>query len=332
MAAMLVHTLDGLAEFPGQLSPSDYIQLSGDMTVAEAFARIQTVGAEARSVYTCYVVDSEQRLIGVVSAKDLLLADEGQTVDKIMEPTIVSAHVTDDQEEVMADIVKYGFMEIPVVDDEGRLVSIFTFDEAFAVQDEEATEDFEKMAAISPSETPYLGSGVLTLARHRIPWLVLLMVFASFTALLVEMFEDSLAVLPALVAFVPMLMNTGGNAGTQSSTMIIRGMALGDIELPDFFRVLGKEVVVSLLCGVILVVTTFASALLFGEGPTLAVTVCLAMMATILVSNLTGGLLTFLAKAIRIDPAVMAAPLLTNIIDAVSLFMYFSLARMILGI
>jgi magnesium transporter len=332
MTTMLIHTLHGPGEGADGVSAPECIELTGDMTVAEAFAYIQAVGGGVRSIYTCYVVDGERRLVGVVSAKDLLLADSARLVADIMEPDFISAQVDDDQEETMADIVKYGFMEIPVVDAQGRLVSIFTFDEAFAVQDEEATEDFEKMAAISPSEIPYLSSGIFALARHRIPWLFLLMVFASLTGLLVELFEDSLAVLPALVAFVPMLMNTGGNAGTQSSTMIIRGMALGDIELPDFYKVLGKEAVVSLLCGVILVVTTFVSALTFGEGARLAVTVCLAMMATIIMSNIIGGLLTFLAKAVKVDPAVMAAPLLTNIIDALSLLVYFSLARLILGI
>jgi len=183
-----------------------------------------------------------------------------------------------------------------------------------------------------PSEEPYLKTGVFKLSKHRIPWLLFLMIFATVTGEIVRVFEDSLAVLPALVAFVPMLMNTGGNAGTQSSTLIIRGMALGEIRLSDVVRVLWKETMVSLLCGVVLIATTFVSVVAFGEGSILAITVCLAMLATIVLSNITGSLLTFGAKAIKVDPAVMAAPLLTNIIDAAALLVYFSLAKVILRI
>jgi len=332
MAIALTATTAGVESAIATSAESDYIELRADMTVDEAFAYMQTVGDKVDNFYTCYVLDSEQRLIGIVSARDLLLSDETRLVGEIMEPVVISAHTGDDPEDMMSDIRKYGFMTIPIVDDDGRMVSVFTFDEAFTVQEDEATEDFEKMAAISPSEAPYLQSSVLTLAKHRIPWLIMLMVFASITAVLVEYFEDSLAVLPALVAFVPMLMNTGGNAGTQSSTMIIRGMALGDIDLHDFLKVMAKEMLVSLVCGVALIIVTYISVIIFGEGPIFAVTVCVAMVATIIMSNIIGGSLTFLAKAVKVDPAVMAAPLLTNFIDALALLVYFSLARVILGI
>ncbi|MCL2631890.1 MAG: magnesium transporter [Coriobacteriia bacterium] len=332
MTCELVETIEYPEHSAGSVMSEEYVELYSNMTVDDAFTYLQQIGSNLENIYTCYVVNSGQRLIGIVSVRTLLLADQSSLVADIMEPNVVSAHELDDQEDIMSDIRKYGFLSIPVVDDDRRLVGVFTFDDAIAVQDDEATEDFEKMAAISHSEMPYLGSGVFELAKHRIPWLFLLMIFASFTALLVELYEDSLAVLPALVAFVPVLMNTGGNAGTQSSTMIIRGMALGEIELADTFRVLGKEMVVSLICGAFLVITTYISVLFFGEGHMLAVTVCLAMMATIIMSNLIGGLLTFIAKAVKIDPAVMAAPLLTNIIDALCLVVYFTLAQIILGI
>jgi magnesium transporter len=221
---------------------------------------------------------------------------------------------------------------MPVVDNEDRLVGIITYDDAFTVQEEEATEDFEKMAAISPSEEPYLKTGVFRLSMNRIPWLLLLMVFAMLTGGLVSVFEDSLAALPALVAFIPMLMNTGGNAGSQSTTLIIRGMALDEIKKTDVARVLWMETQVSLVCGAILFISTFISVLIFGEGTVFAITVCLAMLAVIVTSNVIGVILTFGAKAVKLDPAVMAAPLLTNIVDAAALIIYFVLARVILRI
>lgn len=332
MANAIIDILQYPDESAGSLMITQYVELSINMTVADAFAHIEQVGNTVENIYTCYVVDDEHRLTGLVSARTMLLADPETPIADLMESNIVTAHIHDDQEATMSDIRKYGFMTIPIVDDDERMVGIFTFDEAFTIQDEEATEDFEKMAAISPSEHPYLATGVLELAKHRIPWLFLLMVFATFTGMLVELFESSLAALPALVSFVAVLMNTGGNAGTQSSTLIIRGMALGEITLADVLRVLGKEITVSLICGAVLFATTFASVLFFGEGAIMALTVSLAMFITIMTSNLIGGFLTFLAKLIKVDPAVMAAPLLTNIIDALSLLVYFSLARVLLGI
>jgi len=262
----------------------------------------------------------------------LLLADQERTVSEIMEANVICAHTHDDQETVVNNLRKYGFMAMPVVDNEERLVGIFTFDDAFTVQDEETTEDFESMAAISHSEEPYLKTRVLKLSKNRIPWLLLLMVFATFTGVLVEIFENSLAALPALVAFIPMLMNTGGNAGSQSTTLIIRGMALDEIKQSDVFRVLWTETQVSLVCGVVLFVSTFISVVLFGEGVIMAMTVCLAMLATIILSNVIGVFMTFGAKAAKMDPAVMAAPLLTNIVDAMALIVYFVLAKAILRI
>ncbi|MCL1803657.1 MAG: magnesium transporter [Eubacteriaceae bacterium] len=316
----------------GRIMTTEYVELIYNMTVADAFTYIQEVGREKQNIYTCYVVNKSQKLIGMVSARTLLLSDQDLFVVDIMEPNVLSANVLDDQESLMSDIVKYGFIALPVVDDDRKLVGVFTYDDAFNVQEEEVTEDFRKMAAVSPSEVPYLSTGVFKLSMQRIPWLLLLTIFASITGFIVESYEESLAVLPALVAFVPMLMNTGGNAGTQSSTVIIRGMALGEIGLVDSFKVTWKELSVSFIVGAMLFVTTYVSVLFFGEGSVMAITVCLAMLATIIISNLTGVFLTFLAKLIKVDPAVMAAPLLTNIIDALALIVYFSLARAILRI
>lgn len=316
----------------GSIMTIEYVDLRSGMTVAEAFTHIQNTGEGKESIYICYVTDRERKLIGTVSAKDLLLADQDSIIGDIMEPNVISVKTHDDKEELTNDFRKYGFVSMPVVDSEDRLVGFVTFDDAFTIQEEEATEDFEKMAAMLPSEEPYLKTGVFKLSKNRIPWLLLLMVFAMLTGEILARFEDSLAVLPALVAFFPMILNTGGNAGTQSSTLIIRGMALDEIKPHDVGKVLWKELLVSLLCGVVLVATSFVSVLVFGEGSMIAVTVCIAMMATIAMSNVTGALLTFGAKALKMDPAVMAAPLLTNIIDAAALVIYFNLARAIMKI
>ena len=316
----------------GSIMTIEYVDLKSGMTVAEAFTYIQNTGEDKESIYTCYVTDNARKLIGMVSAKDLLLADQESTIGEIMEQNIISAGTHDDKEELMNNLRKYGFMSIPVVDSEGRLVGFVTFDDAFTLQAEETTEDFEKMAAMLPSEEAYLKTGVFKLSIHRIPWLLFLMVFAALTGEIVASFESSLAVLPALVAFIPMLMNTGGNAGTQSTTLIIRGMALDEIKTSDIMKILWKELLVSLLCGAVLFVTSFISVIIFGEGTILALTVCLAMLAVLIMSNIIGSLLTFGARALKMDPAVMAAPLLTNIIDAAALFVYFSLARVILRV
>jgi len=316
----------------GSIMTIEYVDLNSNITVADAFTHIQDTGEDKESIYTCYVTDNARKLIGMVSAKDLMLSDQKSIIGDIMDSNVIFARTHDDKEQLLSSFRKYGFISMPVVDSEDRLVGFVTFDDAFTVQEEEATEDFERMAAMLPSEEPYLKTGVFNLSKHRIPWLLFLMLFAMVTGEIVARFEDSLAVLPALIAFVPMLMNTGGNAGTQSTTLIIRGMALDEIKLSDVVRVLWKETVVSLLCGVVLVATTFISVLIFGEGTVLAMTVCLAMLATIILSNIIGCLLTFGSKAIRIDPAVMAAPLLTNIIDAAALLVYFSLAKVIMQI
>ena len=316
----------------GSIMTIEYIDLTADMTVAAAFSRIQETGEAKETIYTCYVVDDDLRLIGEVSARSLLLAKPESLIGEIMEQNAVCAHTHDDRESAMNNLRKYGLLAMPVVDNEEHLVGIFTFDDAFTVQEEEATEDFEKMAAISPSDEPYLKTSVFALVKHRLPWLLFLMIFSAISGELVASFENSLAALPVLMAFIPMLMNTGGNVGNQSTTLIIRGMALDDIKLADVFRVLWTELRVSFVCGAILFVTTFLSVLIFGEGVVLAVTVSLATLAIIIMSNAIAVILTFGAKAIKLDPAVMAAPLLTNVVDIIALVVYFSLAKVIFHI
>jgi len=316
----------------GSIMTVEFVELTDRMTVADAFAHIQEVGPDKETIYTCYVIDIERRLTGMVSARTLLLADPADTIGNIMEPNVIRAHVDDDREALVNGFRKYGFIAMPVVDNEEHLVGIVTFDDVFEAQEEEATEDFEKMAAMSPSEEPYLRTGVMQLTKNRIFWLLLLMVSAAFTGGVVEKYEAGLAMLPALVTFIPMLMNTGGNAGSQSATLIIRGMALEEIKLSDAFKIFCMEMLISTIVGGALFVVTYVCILVRGEGSKLALTVCLALYATVFMSNFIGGLLPFAAKSVKIDPAVMASPVLTTIVDAAALIVYFRLAAGILHI
>ncbi|MCL1914187.1 MAG: magnesium transporter [Eubacteriaceae bacterium] len=316
----------------GSIMTIEYVELKSEMTVASAFAQILSTGYDKETIYTCYITNAAKTLLGQVSAKDLLLSEQEKTVGEIMEQNVVFARTNDDKEELMAIFRKYGFLAIPIVDSEDHLVGIVTYDDAFTIQEEEATEDFEKMAAITPFENDYLKTGVIQLSKNRIPWLMFLMIFGTLTDQLTKLFEDSLAIMPALVAFIPMLMNTGGNAGTQSSTLIIRGMALDEIQTSDIGKVLAKELFVSLQCGIVLVIASYVCVIIFGEGFMVAVTVSLAVLATIVMSNITGTLLTFGARALKMDPAIIAAPLLTNIVDCGALVVYFVLAKAILKV
>ena len=316
----------------GSIMTIEYVDLKSNMTVADAFGRIRSKGTKKETIYTCYVTDNARRLIGLVTARALFLSPEDSLISDIMESNVMFARTHDDQEELINNFRKYGYLAIPVVDSEERLVGIVTFDDALTVQEEEATEDFEKMAAMSPSEEPYLRTGVMQLTKNRIFWLLLLMVSAAFTGGVVEKYEAGLAMLPALVTFIPMLMNTGGNAGSQSATLIIRGMALEEIKLSDAFKIFCMEMLISTIVGGALFVVTYVCILVRGEGSKLALTVCLALYATVFMSNFIGGLLPFAAKSVKIDPAVMASPVLTTIVDAAALIVYFRLAAGILHI
>ncbi|MCL2031318.1 MAG: magnesium transporter [Oscillospiraceae bacterium] len=315
----------------GSVMTVEFIELKLGTTVRDAFIQIRNTGLDKETIYTCYVIDRARVLLGIVTVRALLLAGPGDLIDDIMDTGVISARTTDDQESLANSFRRYGLLAIPVVDGESRLVGIVTIDDALTVQEEEATEDFEIMAALSPSETPYLKTGVLKLAGNRIPWLLLLMLTATFTGMVISGFEHSLSILPVLVTFIPMLMDTGGNSGSQSAVLVIRGMALGEVKMSDLLSVWWKEVRVAALCGAVLATVNFARVLLFTRdaGAILALTISLALYATVLVAKTVGCLLPMAAKRLKLDPAVMS-PVTTTVVDVVSLIIFFSLARVIL--
>jgi len=316
----------------GSIMTIEYVDLKSYMTVADAFTRIRRTGTNKETIYTCYVTDSARRLLGLVTARTLFLSDKESLIKDVMEPCAMFARTHDDQEGLINNFRKYGYLAIPVVDSEDRLVGIVTYDDALTVQEEEATEDLEKMAAMLPSEEPYLKTSVFNMSKNRILWLVLLNLSVFLTGAIVAGYEEMVAVLPALVAFMPLLMDTSGDAGSQSSTLVIRGMALGEIRLSDAMKVLFKELRVSLICGGVLAIVNCARVMIFGYNFPIAATVSLALLAAIVLSKTAGGLLPLGARLVKLDPAVMAGPILTTIVDAASLIVYFSLARIIMNI
>ena len=315
----------------GSIMTTEYVSLRPTMTVEEAIKRIRRTGVDKETIYTCYVTESNRTLVGMVSIRTLLLAEEDDVIQDIMEANVISVATLEDQETVAQMFAKYNFMALPVVDQENRLVGIVTFDDAIDVMQEEATEDFEKMAAMAPSEKPYLKTGVFSLARHRIVWLLVLMISGMITGGILGRYEAAIAAMPLLVTFIPMLTDTGGNAGSQSSTLVIRGLAVNEITLRDFPRVLWKELRVSLLVGVVLSAVNFVRLILTYPGSEMvALTVALTMLCTVIVAKTIGGVLPLIAKACRMDPAIMASPLITTIVDAVSLVIYFAVAHRLL--
>ena len=308
--------------------------LSPRMTAREALARLRQVGIPQDFLTNCYVVDEEGLLLGLLTVRALLTLPERARLDQSAEAPKAVLAPQEDQERAAALLDQLEVSELPVADGSGRLVGTFTAEDALGVLKEEATEDMERMAAIQPSERPYLLTRVLDLYRHRVVWLLLLMISASFTGAIITYFEDALAAQVALTAFIPMLMDTGGNCGSQSSTLVIRGLALGEIRPRDALRVLNKELAVSLLCGAALAAVNFGRILLFEPqtGAAVALAVSLSLLVTVMVSKCLGGLLPIAAKAVHLDPAVMASPLITTVVDAVSLLVYFGFARAILGI
>ena len=315
----------------GSIMTAEFTDLKQSMTVAQAIAHIRRTGENSESVYTCYVTDAGRRLEGVLTIKELLLAQDEQLIADLMETDVITAETTEDQEEAVARMMKYDFISLPVVDKEGRLVGIVTVDDVMDVMEEEATEDIEKMAAMAPSEKPYLKTSVLSLAKHRILWLLVLMISGMITGGILGRYEAAFSVMPLLVTFIPMLTDTGGNAGSQSSTLVIRGMAVGDIALSDFPKVLWKELRVSLLVGAVLSLVNLVRLLLSYPGNELVcVTVTLSLFATVVLAKTIGGALPMLAKLVRADPAIMAAPLITTIVDALSLVLYFTIASRLL--
>ena len=315
----------------GSIMTAEFTDLRPTMTVEQAIEHIRRTGEDRETVYTCYVVGPRRRLLGVVTVRSLLLARDSQLVSDVMEDGVISVATGTDQEEAVRLLQRYGFLSLPVVDAEGRLVGIVTVDDAVDVMEQEATEDFEKMAAMAPSEKPYLKTGVFSLARHRIVWLLVLMISGMITGGILGRYEAAIAAMPLLVTFIPMLTDTGGNAGSQSSTLVIRGLAVNEITLRDFPRVLWKELRVSLLVGVVLSAVNFVRLILTYPGSEMvALTVALTMLCTVIVAKTIGGVLPLIAKACRMDPAIMASPLITTIVDAVSLVIYFAVAHRLL--
>ena len=321
----------------GSLMTTEYVSLRPQMTVEEAILRIRRQGIDKETIYTCYVTEG-RKLLGIVTVKDLLLAEDDETqVQDIMLTNIISANTHTDQEEVAQMLSKYGFLALPVVDKENRMVGIVTFDDAMDVLEEETTEDMEIMGGMLPSEKTYLRSSVWELFKNRIPWLLLLMVGATFTGMIINHFETSLT--PVLVAFIPMLMGTGGNSGSQSSVTIIRALSLGEVELSDLPRIVWKEIRTAVLCGVALAIVCFAKVwlidkLLLGNSEIdllVNAIICLAMAVTVLVAKIVGAVLPLVAKAIKVDPAVMASPFITTIVDALSLLVYCLFATLLMG-
>ncbi len=326
----------------GSIMTTEYVDLKKNMTVDEAFDHIREVGLDTETIYTCYVIDRGRHLLGIVTVKDLLLNPKTCVLSDIMDENIIFANTLDDKEEVAGQFEKYDLMALPVVDKENRLVGIVTVDDAIDVIQEEATEDIEKMAAILPSDKTYFRTGVFATFKSRIPWLMLLMISATFTGAIISSFEEKLTVFPALIAFIPMLMDTGGNSGSQSSVTIIRGISLGDIEFRDIFRVIWKEVRVALCCSIALAAVNFAKLWLvdylilhtFDPGKQIPeiMVVCITLFFTVIVAKFIGCVLPILAKKIGFDPAVMASPFITTLVDAISLFIYFRFAILVLGI
>ncbi|WP_440322877.1 magnesium transporter [Laedolimicola sp.] len=315
----------------GSIMTAEYIGLKRNMTVEQAFAYIRENGVDKETIYTCFVTDSKRCLQGVVTVKDLLMNPYDTIIKDIMDENIIYAVTTEDREDVVETFNKYDLLCLPVVDHEDRLVGIVTVDDAVEVMEQEATEDFEKMAAMFPSEKPYLRTGVFELAKNRIPWLLILMFTSILSGAILMDYKEAIQVLPLLLSFVPMLMDTSGNCGNQSSTMVIRGMAVGDIELKDVLRVVWKEFRVGLLCGAVLAAANFVRLILqYPDRLALNLVIVLSLMLAIVLAKIIGCVLPMLAEKMKLDPAIMAAPLITTIVDASSLLIYFKIASMML--
>lgn len=316
----------------GSIMTIEYVSLHKDMTVSEAFEKIRRVGVNKETIYTCYVTEN-RRLIGVITVKDLFLAEEDEKISDIMETNIISVNTHEDQELVGNMFRKYDLLALPVVDRDNRLVGIVTFDDAMDVIQEENTEDFARMAAIAPNEHSYFKTGILRHAGSRIGWLLILMISATLTQIITSRYENAFETIPLLVSFMPMIMDTGGNCGSQSSTMIIRCIALDEIHFSDFFKVVFKEFRISILvCSVLAVVNGIRVYVMYEQNILLAVTIALSIVVTVIISKIIGSSLPLLAKRCKLDPAIMATPLITTIVDCCSLFLYFNIATIIFNI
>ncbi|WP_294909803.1 magnesium transporter [uncultured Ruminococcus sp.] len=321
----------------GSIMTTEFIVLRPDMTAEMAIKRIRRTGVDKETIYTCYVTDNNNKLIGISTVKDLLLADDDDLVKDLMEENVISVNTLDDQEQVAQMFSNYNFLALPVVDNENRLVGIVTIDDAIDVIQEEATEDIEKMAAVLPSDKPYMKTSVWGIYRKRIPWLLVLMLSATFTSTIISSFEGALASVIVLSSFIPMITGSGGNAGSQASVSVIRALSLGEIEFKSMFKVLWKELRVSILCGATLAAANFIKLMIFDlngnpNAFVIALVVSLTLLGTIMMSKLVGSSLPLLASKIGFDPAVMANPLISTVCDSLSLLIYFGIATSILNI
>lgn len=324
----------------GSIMTAEFIDLKKYMSVRESIARIRRIGEDKETIYICFVTSADRKLEGIVTVKDLLLAEDDTVIENLMDTNVIFATTTEDQESVAEKISDYDLMAIPVVDLEGRLVGIVTVDDVIDVMEEETTEDFEIMAGMTPSDKPYSRTGTLEMWKNRIPWLMFLMLSATFTSMILTKFEDMLAVQAGLVAFIPMLMGTGGNSGAQASTAVIRSLSLGDTEPKDVLRVMWKEWRVAAICGLTLAAVNFVKMLLLdgmllhNDSVTIAVaaTVSVSIVFIVMFAKVVGSMLPIIAEKVGVDPAVMANPLISTVTDAVSLLIYINVARLILHI
>ncbi len=317
----------------GSIMTVEYIDLKESQTVAQAIERIRKMGLDSETINICYVLDNQRTLVGTVALRYLLLSDPDAVIGDIMHKNVISLHTLMDQEEAAKIFAKYDFTAMPVVDNEDRLVGIITVDDVVGIIEEEATEDIQKMAAVMPSDKPYLKTSIFDAYKKRIPWLLLLMISATFTGKIITSFENALSRYVVLTAFIPMLMDTGGNAGGQASAIIIRGLSLDEISFGDWFTVVWKEIRTAILCGLTLALCNFAKLLLFDKvSVAVAFVVCVTLIFAVVVAKFVGATLPMLAKKIGMDPAVMASPFITTIVDAISLLIYFRVASVVLGI
>ena len=330
------HLINQLLKYPdnsaGSIMTTEYMDLKKDMTVSQAISKIRSTVENMENVYTCYVIDEVRKLEGVISLKELITSENDTPIQNLMNKNIINVHANDDQENVAEIIKKYNLIVLPVTDDENRLLGIITVDDIMDVVEQEATEDFHKMAGISPVEESYLKTSAFTMARQRISWLIVLMISATFTGRIIKSYEDVLQSVVILSSFIPMLMDTGGNAGAQSSTIVVRALALGEVNPKDAFKILKKEFSISLIVAVVLAAINYLRLIILTKTPlNVALTVSVTLIFVVMISKIIGAFLPVVAKTFKMDPAIMAGPLITTILDALTLTIYFRFATMFLS-